>query len=207
MKITSTALAALAAGLMVTAAHADFTYQHISIDTTSLVSAVTGPYSLDFSFLGNLNVSNNATLSGFAFLGTGAGTNGAATITGTASGDMGSTITLSTGANVFNDIYQGFTAGTTNISFNLTLSTIVDPLTPDNFTISILDGSTNNIATTANDGITLTSFAIDSFNPTTTVSASTSPASVTVAVPEPSDYIIVGLGVLALVIAYRRRQA
>src|SRR5690349_14032044 len=111
------------------------------MSTSPLVGNPAGPFSLDFqlndgSAAGDGN--NTAVLSGF-FFGSGASL-GSASVAGGASGDLGSSVTL-TDSGFLNEFTQGFTPGAT-LQFLLNLSTNVDAGdTPDQFSFAILDSS------------------------------------------------------------------
>ncbi|MGC3989263.1 MAG: hypothetical protein QM796_06225 [Chthoniobacteraceae bacterium] len=154
-----TALLALGASFLMLhhSAKANAIYT-ISLNTAALSADSSSPFYLDFQFSSGATVGNNTvTLSNFAF--TGGSATGSATTTGTASGSLGSTVTLVDGKTTLTEFYQGFTAGTTNISFTLNSTLNVDPgLNPDQFSISILDsalGSPAQIYTTAPDTASL----------------------------------------------------
>ena len=190
----------------------------IAVDTSSLAGNASGPFSLDFQLndgSGNLAGPNTATLSNFVF--TGRGPTGSATLSGGVTGSLSSSVTLNDSANVFNEFYQGFSAGTTRISFTANLTTNIDPgLTPDAFSIAILNSSLANIRTNdPSNGDTLLLLNIDKrvlAGSDLQTFTSTSPAGVTVSaasVPEPNSF---GLLLTMFVVSlgshlYRLRKA
>jgi hypothetical protein len=95
---------------------------HVDVDTSSLVDDSGAPFSLDFQLTGT--GANTATLTNFSFTGGGPLTEptfGPAYTNG-ASGDLGSSVVLTDTADFFNEFFQGFSAGTTAISFDAVLT-------------------------------------------------------------------------------------
>lgn len=211
-QITRGAVATVAALLLAHSAQADSLY-NISLDLSSLASGTNAPYYLDFQFASGTVSSdgnNTATLGGFSFSGISAGVNGSITSTGAASGDSLSAISL-VNSSTPSEWFQAINAGTTNISFNLDLTTLVNFTTPDRFSIAILDSSTGQIATTSPDALSLATIDISSAT-SNTVATYTGVAPTTVSatvstVPEPSTYALFGLGALVLIVVARRRAA
>jgi hypothetical protein len=109
----------------------------VSIDTSQLAANYTGPFALDFELIGTNG--NTVTLSDFAFGGGGAGP-GPTFATPGASGDLGSSVTLTDDAtNFFIDFNQQFTPGTT-LHFTMDSTLIFPPGgTPDLFSMVILE--------------------------------------------------------------------
>ncbi len=189
----------------------------VTIQTSPLANPAlsgNGPFSLDLQLnYGSGPFGNNATVNNFSF-GGGSAT-GAPTLSGSASGNLNSAVTLSdNGVNGFNEFFQSFTPGST-LSFEVALSGNPTTTTPDNFAVAILDNTGGQIVTTdPNDGLSLATFEIGSFGAITTHAYSgidnTDPnnlvdlgdySGVTVSivpVPEPST-IAAGLLALALV--------
>jgi hypothetical protein len=178
---------------------------HVDIDTTSLVGSLNGPFSLDFQLTdgsGTLAGVNTVTLDNFMF--TGGTPTGSASLFGGATGSLSSIVTLTDNASFSNEFFQGFSAGTTKIGFDALLTTNVDPgPTPDAFSMAILDNTLSNIpATGPGDSLML----VNINSPSLSLSAvqkftSTSPSGVTVAAsptPEPSSWLVMGSGLLAL---------
>jgi len=135
---------------------------------------------------------------------------GSASLFGDATGSLSSTVTLTDDVSFSNEFFQGFSAGTTKISFNVLLTTNVDPgPTPDAFSMAILDKTLSNISTTGvGDSLMLVNINSASL-PSSAVQTftSTSPSGVTVAaVPEPNSWLFVGCGLLGLVWLARRRN-
>ena len=178
---------------------------HVDINTAPLVGSLSGPFSLDFQLndgSGTLAGVNTVTLSSFVF--TGGTATGSANLFGDATGSLSSTVTLTDDVSFSNEFFQGFSAGTTKIGFNVLLTTNVDPgPTPDAFSMAILDNTLANIPTTGlGDSLMLVNIDSASLSLSDVQSfTSTSPAGVTVAasaVPEPSSWLFMGSGLLAL---------
>ncbi len=206
-------------------AQASVTY-HADINTSALNNSPAsgaGPFFLDFSLTdGNSGVFNNVTISNFQFVGGTATGSSTGTGTNSGTGDFGSTVTLTdAGGNLFNDVYQGFTPGTTHISFDVTSSNLNSGafgFTPDAFNIALLGSDLNNLPTTSPDGLSVLSQAFDAtltagaFNNIALGSTSGSgptgidTSGVTInSVPEPSRAMLLMGGLGALV--FRRRRA
>ena len=196
-----------AAGLF--ASHqAEAAFYHFDISTGALTNDPGNPFSLDFTLTSGGTFSNTITLSNFVF--TGGTALGGATTLHNASGSLGGTITLTSGANELNDIYQQFSNGTTDIQFDLNTTTVTGG-TPDNFYVSILDNTTSPIFTTDPAGTLAqleihTNTGVDPIIVSTFPSVAPSPTGVTATVvPEPASSagLIGGLGML---LAYRRKR-
>jgi hypothetical protein len=181
---------------------------HVAVDTSPLVANASGPFAIDFLLTdGGGGVANTATLFNFGF--GGGAPLGPANLSGGASGNLSSTVTLNDSA-FFNEFYQTFTAGSA-FSFDVTLSRNVDSPVPDAFSFAILDKNLLNIATTG-PGDSLLLVNIDS--PTLgvanvqTFSAQAPFANVAALasspVPEPSSLVL--LAVSFLVAGARRWQ-
>lgn len=200
----------LAAGLLLSAGAANAASYSVSIDTSTLGALVgtSGPFSLDFILNnGDLGGNNTATISNFAFGGGSAA--GTPNLFGGATGSLTTTVTLND-SSFTNEFYQEFVPGSV-LSFSFSVTQNPDNITPDSFSIAILDGTDANIPTTDGAGNTLLQFDIDTstgvplseinvYNGTGIYSGVT----VTV-VPEPSSalcgLLACGLGML------RRRRA
>jgi hypothetical protein len=203
----------LAAGLFLsTAASQAALAYHVTISTASLgilPNVANGLFSLDFQLNSGDTLGNNtATINNFTF--NGGSAFGSATLFGGATGDLGSSISI-TDSEAFNEIYQAFNAGGA-IEFDLFLTQNVDTgLTPDSFSISILDNNLENIETTgfANTILSLnldSPTAGNSFGDLNFASGTGSYSAVALTIPEPSAALLgaiaCGLGVLR-----RRRSA
>lgn len=206
--ITRGAVATVAALLLAHSAEAASYDVTLNTTSLSLPAATNAPYYLDFQFSGQDNL-NTATLGGFSFTGLTAGLNGSITTNGVVSGDTGTSISISASGGI-SEWYQAINSGTLGIHFTLDLTTLAPAsLSPDQFTISILDTNLATIPTTDSFG-SIASFVINNDGTTnatyTGLTPTTVSASVT-AVPEPSTYILFGLGAVVLIVAFRRRTA
>ncbi len=129
----------------------------VTIDTTPLIGHPAGPFSLDFQFTdgsGMGNANNIVTLSDFGFGGGSVvGTN---MLTGGASGDIESILTL-TDSSFFNEAQQRFIPGS-SLTFRLTETGNVESGgTPDEFSATILDSSGAGLPSSAPNGALLLS--------------------------------------------------
>ena len=184
----------------------------ISMNTSPLIGHSAGPFSLEFQLndgIGIGDANNTAVLSNFMFGGGSA--SGSPSLTGGASGNLSSTITL-TDSSFFNQFIQGFTPGNT-LSFQLSLTTNVDSGgTPDQFSFAVLDHTGTEIPTLAGSFFDVfVQIDIDSANPLVHTFASDtarSPAGgggsiniaapqVTTAVPEPGTLVLLASGLAA----------
>jgi len=182
---------------------------HVDINTTSLVGSLDGPFSLDFQLndgSGTLAGVNTVTLSNFVF--TGGNPTGSASLFGDATGSLSSTVTLTDDVSS-NEFFQGFSAGTTKISFNVLMTTVPEGPAPDAFSMAILDNTLSNISTNGTgDSLMLVNINSASLS-LSAVLTSTSTSGVTVAVspvPEPNSWLFMGSGLLALGWLVRRRN-
>jgi hypothetical protein len=109
----------------------------ITIDTSSL-AADTGPFGLDFELVGTNG--NTVSLSNFSYGSGGSAGPGGAFITGGATGDLASGVTLSDSSSFFTDFNQQFTPGDT-LTFTID-STLIAPAGGgiDNFSMVIFQG-------------------------------------------------------------------
>ena len=202
-RIHHLALAALAVALLgapLAKAGSTFDFQ-VNLYTTGLTGAANSPFYLDFQLNeGSGTLPNSVTLSNFSF-DNGSAT-GSASIFGTGTGDLMSSITLSaSSSSVFNELYQGFANGTTGIHFDVSITQNSPGSEPDGFHVAILDSESGlpQLATNAPDGVSLVSLNIGSANTLSDIGfySSTSPAVTATAVPEPAT-TAAGLGAAAL---------
>lgn len=209
-----TKLAVAVAAILVPAAMQAATFNfHVDLDVSILIGAPNSPFFVDFQLNeGSGTLPNSVTINNFLF--TGGSATGSTTTFGLATGMMGSSITLNdNSSSSFNEIFQGFTAGTTHIQFDVSLSQNSPGITPDGFIISILDSEANNpqITTTDFSGSSMVTVPIGGANTLGDVQTftSTSPAgataTVTAVVPEPSSVMALIGGVGCLVTLRRRR--
>ncbi len=205
------------------AARADQVW-NVSLDTSKLSSDYTGPFALDFELVGSSG--NTVTISNLAF-GAGSPGPGSAFLTGGASGDLSSTVTLTDSTSFFSDFNQQFTPGST-LTFAMD-STLVPPSSggfADSFSMVIFSGydpvngynpSTGAGGTpipttdpTGND--TFLNFNIDGPGSTTVSSYPSASGDITIivtpagAIPEPTSILMMFLGVMAMTGALCRRQ-
>jgi len=113
----------------------------VHVNTTPLVGHPAAPFAINFQLndgSGTNDANNTATISGFNF--GGGGPSGAPILTGGASGDLSTSVTL-TDSTFFNDFVQDFVPGS-SLTFNVDLTTNADagPI-PDLFSFTLLDGS------------------------------------------------------------------
>ena len=135
------------AALLLTSAASHAALFNVSINTAALnlpPANANAPFSLYFQYAdGGLLGNNTATISNFTY-GGGAATGSAITLGG-ALGDIGSTVTFNNNSFI-QELWQTFTVGT-RIDFNVSLTENSDGLTPDSFSVGILDTTLANITT------------------------------------------------------------
>ncbi len=208
------------------AARADLTWT-VSLDTSQLAANYTAPFALDFELVGSNG--NTVTLTNFSFGGGSAGP-GSAFLTGGASGNLGSSVSLTDNTvNFFSDFNQQFTPGST-LTFTVDSTLVAPPSggTPDNFSMVIFSGydpvnGYNPFTGTGGTPIPTTdpsgadtffnfnvngpgSTTVDSFpSASGNISITVTPA---IVVPEPSSGVIVLLSVVctAAAIFWRRNR-
>jgi len=184
----------------------------VDIDTSALVSAPNGPFYLDFQLNeGSSSLANSVQLTDFTF--DGGHATGTPSAWGQAGGTLGTSMWLKDdSADPFNEILQGFSSDTTGIHFEVSISQNLAGVTPDAFTVAILDSETGlpQIGTDAPDGVSLITLNIDANDTLGDVKAysSTLPegvlASVGTPVPEASTMGF-AFGAFALGLAGLRR--
>ncbi len=201
------------------AARADLAWT-VSVDTSHITN-YTGPFALDFELLGTNG--NTVTLTNFSF-GSGSAGPGPAYLTGGASGNLGSSVSLNDTGNFFSDFNQQFTPGST-LTFTMDSTLVAPPsgVAPDNFSMVIFSGYNPSIGypagtpttihtTDPSENDTFFNFningpgltTVDSFNtPSGDITITVTPA---IVVPEPSSGVIVLLSVVctAAAIFWRR---
>ncbi len=195
---------------------------NVDINTAGLsAESADAPFYLDFDFnYGNSALaSNTATLTNFSL--TGGSAVGSAVTSGSASGSLASTVSLTeSAAHPFNELYQQFSAGTTDIQFKATITeTGPDVGVPSTFAVSVMDNSLGGPAqlfTTAPDTQSLVFLNLSSSNTIANVGAysgvSSADGAITisgvtalVAIPEPSTTAaILGGACLLLALGARR---
>lgn len=156
----------------------------VDINTATLAAqdGANAPFYLDFDFnYGNSSLAGNtATLYDFAL--TGGGAVGSAVTNGSATGSIGSTVTLTaSAADPLNELYQQFSAGTTDIQFRASITERGPDIgVPSEFSVSILDDSLGvpaQLFTTAPDTASLVTLDLNSANTIGNVDAYTSVSS------------------------------
>jgi len=218
------ALVALATALLsAPVTRAQFLNFNVDLNTAALgaQNSANAPFYLDFqlNYGGSTNPATTVTLSNFQF--TGGSAMGSATTLGTASGSMGSTLTLSaSSSSQLNELYQQFSTGTTDISFTAHVSGAGFDVTPTSLSVAIMDnslGSPAQIFTSAPDTESMVFVNIDPTKTASDVQAYMSvssadgntPLSGVVAsvtpVPEPSTYAAI-MGGAAVGVAFLRRR-
>ena len=184
---------------------------HVDVNTSSLVGNLNGPFSLDFQLNdGGGTMTNVVSLSNFIF--TNGAPTGAANLIGGATGNLSSGVTLTDALFFSNEFYQGFSATTTHIGFNVSMTQNVEPGIPDAFSMAILDSSLSNIPTTGlGDSLLLVNIGSSPLHfSDIQLFRSTAPDSgVTVAAtPEPGTVgLVLGSGLIALGWGVRRKYA
>ena len=171
---------------------------HFSIDTSGLSGDPGAPFALDFQFIGD--GSNTITIGNFKFGGGSASNDPSmAGAFGATSGDLSSSVTLTTGSGgeFFNEFFQGFTAGS-RLSFDVFFYDPVVNLTPDMFSFSILDNQLFNIPTSYGVGNALGVIEFNGANPAPAVFVADN--GVTVTVPDHgTTFGLLGMALLGLV--------
>jgi hypothetical protein len=222
LKTSLTLLASAIALLIAPALRADSLIFEVDLNT-ALLSAQDGanaPFYLDLqlNYGGAPAPANTVTLSNFQF--TGGSALGTATTNGLASGDLGSTVSLTAdSASAFNELYQQFASTTTDIKFTATVSENGSGATPTEFTAAILDNSLGfpaQLYTNAPDTASLVTLNLTSSNVLSDVhtyssvssaDGNTSVTGVTASViPEPSTTAAV-FGCVAAMLAFRFRRS
>jgi len=194
----------LAAGIFLSAAAANAAVYHATIDTSTLTATGNGPFSLDFQFNGGDTPGNNTVvLSSFSFGGGSA--SGSPTLSSGVTGSLLTSVTF-TNDTAFSEFYQTFNPGT-QILFDITVTQNIDGITPDSFSVAILDGTLANIDTNS-PSASLIQFDIDTTGNLSVTSSSGTGiyAGVTAAVPEPSSTMLAGLLSGGLLLRRRRRN-
>jgi hypothetical protein len=221
-----TLLTAAVALLAAPALRAQVLTFNVDISTAALAAqdGANAPFDLDFIMdYGNSSLaSNTTTLSNFVLTG-GTAVGSAVVASGTASGSLGSTISLTaSSAHPDSEIYQGFSSGVSNISFTASV-TETGPntgLTQSDFKAAILDNSLTfpaQLYTTAPDTASLVYLTLNASNTLSNVGAYTSTASADgntavtgvtasiTAIPEPSTTAAI-IGCAAVMFALFARR-
>jgi hypothetical protein len=219
-----TALIAAVAGWAAADARADQVWT-VTVNTSQMASDYTSHFGIDFELIGTDG--NTVTLSNFSF-GTGNVGPGAAFLTGGASGDLSTTVSLSDSASFFNDFNQGFTPGNTlTFTIDSTLLALPPAGSPDNFSMVLFEGYDRvngynpytgsggtlipTLDPTGND--TFFNFNINGPGSTTVSTFSSTSGDITITVtpattvPEPSSSALMLLGVICSEAAICQRRS
>jgi hypothetical protein len=194
---------------------------NVNLDTSKLFVDYTGPFALDFELVGSSG--NTVTISNLAF-GVGSPGPGSAFLTGGASGDLSSTVTLTDSTSFFSDFNQQFTPGAT-LTFTVDTTLIAPPPggTPDNFSMVMFSaydpvngynpstgtGGTPLPTTDPTGNNTFFNFNVNVPGQTTVSSYPSSSGDITItvsSVPEPSSLVLACLGTVGSIagIVWRR---
>jgi len=188
---------------------------------TSALSVQSSSYSIYFQLTdGSGDANNTVTLSNFSFGGGHA--IAPAQLSGGASGDLSSAVTLSDTA-FFNAVVQVFSPGS-QLLFRLDLTANIDSgSVSDFFAMSVLDGNGSEIPTLDSSGLNtllsvtfdspldIQTYATDSSTPTTNGDYITMGAPVLAplagpsSVPEPATFLLLGTSLAAVIVMSRRR--
>jgi hypothetical protein len=192
---------------------------HVDLNTSALIGVANSPFLLDFQLNeGSGALANQVTLSNFSF--TSGSATGVPTLLGSVSGSLGSTVTLNDSpASPFNEFFQSFANGTTSIHFDVSLSQNIPGATPDGFFVGILDSELGfpQLFTNAPDTLSLITLNLSNSNALSDigtyhttipagVTAQVSPIAAASAVPEPASITFAFVGILGLLIVYKRAK-
>jgi len=152
----------------------------VDLNTAALNTqdSANAPFYLDFqlNYGDSTNPTSTVTLSNFQF--TGGSALGSPTTTGTASGNLTSSVLLTASSiSQLNELYQPFASSTTDIKFTASVTETGSGVTPTEFTTAILDSSLNppaQLFTTAPDTASLVVLNLKPSNTYTNVGAYTS---------------------------------
>jgi len=215
-------LASAIALLCAPALHAQVLTFDVDLNTAALAAqdSANSPFYLDFqlNYFGSSSLSDSVTLSRFQY--TGGSALSTPTLNGLASGNLSNGASLTaTSASQLNEIFQQFSATTTDIQFRASVFESGSDTTPPEFSAAILDSSTNPASQVFTDAPDTLSLVTLNVTPTNTLSnvngyAMTSSAdgntpisgvAAAISVPEPSTYAAIFGGAVALFAFCTRR--
>lgn len=204
MKVLSL-LAALAA--FTAAAHADsFVNFRVNFNFSGLAGSA--PYGLEVDLTDAQTLFGTSTVTLGNFTVNGGAFSGATTLTGLATGALGSSVTLTAnGSTALSFLSRDFGSGVTSLSFDVAATSDQSVAAPHGLSFFVYD-SADYLASSSPDKafVKLDLSGNAGFANVQTYSGSGVSASVS-AIPEPSTYGLLGAGVLAGIAAVRRRRA
>ncbi len=194
----------------------------VTLDTTSLITNTSGPYTLDFQFIDGSatgDANNTVTLSNFLVTPPGSVSSPSSTTGGVTTSSSPFSITL-TDSSFFNEAQMPYAPGA-SLTFEANYTTNVDDPTPDSFTLAILDGNGDEISTSnsnSNDSflevdlptstsgtVIMSSGSSDGSIPAPVVVPGGLPTAPTI--PEPATFLLTGIAGSALLLWRRRFRA
>ena len=180
----STLCAVACAWLAASAARAQTPTYHVALNTSGMAASSAGPFALDFQFNdGGAPGNNTVTLTHFDY-GGGSAASVPDSVSGGASGNANSAVVINDTA-LLNELAQTFTPGTA-LTFDVSMTNNANTApgsSPDEFSFALLDGSGNEIVTTAASGAFLT-IDTDPAAPVVTTAGTPAGAALTITAPQ-----------------------